>query len=621
MRKRDLKDRAAIEAAVRQVADEYLGDPNITSVGVAYRVKDGKPTDELALQFTVKTKFAPQGLEAAPTRPIPGRIEANGIQFTTDVVERRYKTQPTAVAALPKTDRKRRLDTIVPGVSIGSARISAGTLGCLVREDATGQTRMLSNWHVFQGPDGALGDRIVQPGAFDDNRTNDNGCGRVIRSFLGLAGDCAIASIEGRGADETILELGVPVRRLGDPDLGDRVVKSGRTTGVTYGVVTRLHTITKIAYGPDREERIGGFEIGPDPDRPATDGEISMGGDSGSAWMALDDEGEPTDMMLGLHFAGEADSAMGEHALACYASSVFGKLELSPLEEPAGRLTRVVIQAASAGYDEAFLPGRRIPIPTATADVESDYAPLQESEGAIRHCTHFSLAMSASRRFCRWVAWNVDGNGLQQLSREGIEFRRDPEYRAEHQVDDELYSHNRLDRGHIARRADLLWGTREEAQQANQDSFFFTNIAPQLDDFNQSMKHGLWGQLEDAIYEAVSVEDLRLSVVGGPIFRANDLAYRNVRVPRSYWKVIGYVEDGALKAKAYVLTQDDLENKLESLGLEPFNLYQVAVRELAGLTQLDYGPLTDADTMPPATPDAAGAGVARVIRGRSDIVA
>ena len=227
--------------------------------------------------------------------------------------------------------------------------------------------------------------------------------------------------------------------------------------------------------------------------------------------------------------------------------------------------------------------------------------------------------MSASRRLCRWVAWNVDGNGLQQLSRAGIEFRRDPAYRPEYQVDDDLYTHNRLDRGHIARRADLLWGTREEAQRANADSFLFTNIAPQLDDFNQSLKHGLWGELEDAIYEAVSVDELRLSVVGGPIFKGNDLEYRGVRVPRSYWKAIAYVEDGALKAKAYVLTQDDLEGKLESLGLEPFNLYQVMIGELGAMTGLDFGPLITADTMAPAVPDAQVV-TARPIGARSEIV-
>ena len=612
MRKRDLQDRAKIEAAVQKVAEEFLKDPNITSVGIGFKCVDGKPTDQLALQFTVADKFEPQTLEGRRTRPIPETLTVNGIRFETDVVERQYRPNPTVVDAPPKPDRKRRLDVLVPGVSVGHERVSAGTLACLVREDATGETRLLSNWHVFQGAGGRLGDRIVQPGAFDDNRVADNGCGRLVRSFLGLAGDCAIASLEGRGADETILELGVPVRRLGDPELGDRVVKSGRTTGVTYGIVTRLHTITRLSYGQGITERIGGFEIGPDPERPAADGEISMGGDSGSAWMGLDEAGRPTDLMLGLHFAGESDAAPGEYALACYASSVFSKLEISPLPESA---TRIVVHAAGAGYDPRFLPGHELPVPAASREVEADYAPLASGEGVVRHCTHFSLAMSASRRFCRWVAWNVDGSGLQQLSRAGLEFRLDPEYALEHQVDDALYAHNRLDRGHIARRADLLWGTREEAQRANEESFLFTNIAPQLDDFNQSREHGLWGQLEDAVYEAVRVDELRLSVLGGPIFKRNDLAYRDVLVPRSYWKLIGYVEDGTLKAKAYVLTQDDLEGKLESLGLEPFNLYQVAVPELVGLTGLDFGPLTAADTT-----DAQAVRV-RAIRARSEIVA
>ena len=79
------------------------------------------------------------------------------------------------------------------------------------------------------------------------------------------------------------------------------------------------------------------------------------------------------------------------------------------------------------------------------------------------------------------------------------------------------------------------------------------------------------------------------------------------------------LEDGALKAKAYVLTQDDLEGKLESLGLEPFNLYQVNIRELATLTGLDYGPLAGADTMAPSTPDAQVVS-ARPIGARSEIV-
>jgi endonuclease G, mitochondrial len=155
-----------------------------------------------------------------------------------------------------------------------------------------------------------------------------------------------------------------------------------------------------------------------------------------------------------------------------------------PLAAPAEGDVNVVTEAAT-GYDPRFLPGNIVPPPEpADEDVRDDLQPTRDGDLA-RHLTHFSLAMSAARRFCRWVAWNVDGSGLWQLSR-GDDFRLDEAYEPAQQVGDELYADNPLDRGHIARRADLLWSTREEAQRANEESFVFTNITPQLNDFNQS---------------------------------------------------------------------------------------------------------------------------------------
>jgi endonuclease G len=618
VRKSDLKNKGAIQAAVRQVADEYLSDPNINSVGLGYKSTAGKRTNQLALQFTVGQKFAPEAIPDARTRPIPATIEANGITFDTDVVQRQFEQHPVALETGAKSERKRRLDPMFPGISIGHLRSTAGTLGCLVKENGSGETRVLSNWHVLNGETGELGDEIAQPGPFDDNRISENICGTLVRSFLGLGGDCAIASISKRAATETILELGVPVRQIGDPELGDRVIKSGRTTAVTYGLVTRVHTITKLTYGSKGEQQIGGFEIGPDELHPPPDGEISMGGDSGSAWMAVDPKDAASEMMLGLHFAGETVEP-AEYALACYASSVFEKLEISPLAVPAAGVT-VVPAAVAGGYDPDFLPGQHVDLPAAlNRATEKDYAPTKAGD-RVRHYTHFSLAVSSSRRFCRFVAWNVDGNGLQQLSRKGLDFVLDSAYEARYQVDDELYTKNRLDRGHIARRADLLWGSREEAAQANVDSFFFTNITPQLDDFNQSRQHGLWGELENAIYEDIDVDNLRISVFGGPVFKDTDFPYKDVLVPRSFWKVIAYVEQGTLKAKAYVLTQTDLEAKLESFGLEPFKLYQLPLAELGALTNLSYGVLAQADTIKMG-PEAIAGSTVRRIDARPEIVA
>ena len=177
-----------------------------------------------------------------------------------------------------------------------------------------------------------------------------------------------------------------------------------------------------------------------------------------------------------------------------------------------------------------------------------------------------------------------------------------------------LYASNRLDRGHIARRQDLVWGPPEEAARANRDSFYFTNIAPQHEAYNQSGLNGLWGLLENAILEEVEVEQLRVSVLGGPVFRDDDPVYRGTAIPRDFWKIVAYVEAGALKAKAFLLTQEDLLNRIEALGLEPFRLYQLPIAELESRTGLDFGDLKAADDRAePARPRRGRRGVAESV--------
>jgi endonuclease G, mitochondrial len=621
VRARDLRKKEQLQAAVRQVAAEYLTDPNITSVGLGHKYTNGERTDTLALQFTVGVKVGPEAVEALGSRRIPERLTVNGMAFETDVVERDFHPHPTPVAEVVKDVRKQRIDPVSPGVSIANTHVTAGTLGCLVSDQHSGETLLLSNWHVFQGDKGALGDSIVQPGPYDDNRVDQDQVATLVRSFLGLAGDCALARpTGGRAFTDVVLDLEVGVHQIADPELDDHVVKSGRTTGVTSGIVTRIHTITKLDYGPIvGEQQIGGFEIGPDPERPAANGEISMGGDSGSAWLLVDDDRSPTTTMLGLHFAGETVEP-AEYALACYASSVFSKLEVRSIEAEVAAVARAGdgLGGLVPGYNPDFLSGFSVAIPTpSTPDVADDYAPTRTGM-LVRDYTHFSLALSMNHRFARWVAWNIDGGEIKKLSRVGINFRLDPDYEAQYQVDDDLYDNNRLDRGHIARRADLVWGSSAEAERANVDSFYFPNITPQLDDFNQEAKGGIWGRLEDAIFADVDIDDLRVSLFGGPIFKPTDFPYRDVLVPRSFWKVIVYVDNQELRAKAFVLTQDDLEAKLESLGLEEFKVFQTSIADLSERIFLSFGPLAAADTIPPAREEI-GAPPVRRIRTPQDV--
>lgn len=331
-------DEAALIDLLRRKAQAYLSRPNITSVGVGVREVGGRETGELAIQFTVDRKLGIEELEAAGLEALPEYIvDDDGAKIPVDVIERAFQHEvvlvtSTAVRLENETLhdlRRSRLDTIRPGASICNARSSAGTVGAIVFDNETGEPYVLSNWHVLQTPIGQLGDVIVQPGPFDDSDIATNRCGRLRRSHLGLAGDCAICSIEGREFDESILEIDVVPLRVGVVNIGDRVVKSGRTTGVTRGIVKRVGVVAKIDYrGSVGMQEIGGFEIRPDSAHPPADGEISKGGDSGSLWL-MDKDGFK-DVAVGLHFAGETDpDPEDEHALACNIHSVLEKLKVS----------------------------------------------------------------------------------------------------------------------------------------------------------------------------------------------------------------------------------------------------------------------------------------------------
>ncbi|RDV10457.1 DNA/RNA non-specific endonuclease [Arthrobacter sp. RT-1] len=579
---------ASLRQFIRTQGSGFLEDPNISSIGVGRKIVDGEPTGEISIQFTVDQKAEPEALESLNTALIPEAIVVEGVPVPTDVIERTYRPSFRAVPEAEAPMAKVRLDPVMPGVSVGHIRVSAGTIGCIVYDRRDGTPLILSNWHVLHGPTGVLGDTIVQPGPHDDNRVETNRLGRLSRSHLGVAGDCAVATIEGRKFTTAIHDLDVTPDGLGEPEIGDKVVKSGRTTGVTHGIVRRVDVIAKLNYGAAGTHAIGGFEIAPDPEHPPVDGEISRGGDSGAAWMFKTRTGEITHVLAGLHFGGEAGNSPDEHALACLPQSVFEKLEIT-LQPP---VPEEAAEDVPKGFSTDFL-AHHIDLPTLTAALDPDAVRINGSE-AIPY-THFSLSLSKSRRFARWVAWNIDGASLKKLSRNGIDFIKDPRIPGIFQTGDELYRGNRLDRGHLARRADLVWGPLAEADRANRDSFYFTNITPQMDDFNQSSKNGVWGRIEDAVFADVDVDDLRVSAFGGPVFQDDDRAYRGTPIPREYWKIIAFLEQGQLKSRAFLLTQN--LNQIEALELDEFRVFQVAITEIQERTSLNFADkLRDADT-------------------------
>jgi endonuclease G len=223
--------------------------------------------------------------------------------------------------------------------------------------------------------------------------------------------------------------------------------------------------------------------------------------------------------------------------------------------------------------------------------------------------THFTVLLDASRRLAAATAVNIDGARLVDLGR-GDDWHLDDRVPASDQTGEEVYARNDLDRGHLVRRRDPVWG--DDAARANRDTFVFTNAAPQATGFNQSKE--LWLGLEDYLLGYAEAYDERLSVFTGPVLDPDDPPYRGVRIPRRFWKVAAWVRETAagrlLAATAYVLDQSaelddiDLATALqagEPPPLGPFRTFQVPVADVARLTGLDLGALVAADVLAAAS--------------------
>src|ERR1043166_3706013 len=192
------------------------------------------------------------------------------------------KRQGTATPWYQSRNRPLRI-----GSSIAHFHVTAGTLGCFVKDREGGATRLiLSNNHVLADENqAALGDPILQPGPYDHGSNPADAVGALVR-FVQLRTatsnvvDCAISSVNaGIEIDaKTLTGIGA-LNGLGAlPTGGVPVAKVGRTSGVTRGLVTAFeldNVVVEYDIGDlrfDNQIEIEGQ--GNDP--------FSAGGDSGS---------------------------------------------------------------------------------------------------------------------------------------------------------------------------------------------------------------------------------------------------------------------------------------------------------------------------------------------------
>jgi hypothetical protein len=234
--------------------EKLLATKNVVGVGIGAKLRRGQPTGDFAIRLYVSQKLSED--QVGKDNLIPPVLD----NIPTDVVE----------IGMPIPFFTTRNRPAIGGDSIGHFQVTAGTLGCLMRDRTDGQRVILSNNHVLANADSTTtnraiaGDCIVQPGTFDggicalDQIATLKRWVELIPQGSGTnTVDCAIATpLVAGDVQNTIHEIGCVsqwrrvteadvVANPADPDNGQ---KSGRTTDYTTGRITDIDGTFIIPY-------------------------------------------------------------------------------------------------------------------------------------------------------------------------------------------------------------------------------------------------------------------------------------------------------------------------------------------------------------------------------------
>lgn len=279
----------------KQYESELFSLPNVIGVGVGW--KDG------GYSIRVHTKELPSTLSVAP-------LILEG--YAVEVVE-------TGGFTAFSSNHYGKWRPVPGGVSVSAPLWGSGTIATTVY-DSNGEAFILSNNHVLATANSdktswsEIGDPIMQPGILDGGREPLKGGYEVIgylHSWVDIQVadlydipnspinyvDCALAEPDDTVTfNNEILDIGL-VSQTVDAQLNMQVKKSGRTTGVTYGVITEVAVTAVIHYGVYVAKFSDQIWIDP----PSSDTPFSLPGDSGS--LVVDSNNNA----VGLLFAGDAE--------------------------------------------------------------------------------------------------------------------------------------------------------------------------------------------------------------------------------------------------------------------------------------------------------------------------
>lgn len=202
-----------------------------------------------------------------------------------------------------------------------------------------------------------------------------------------------------------------------------------------------------------------------------------------------------------------------------------------------------------------------------------DALELPLMKGNIPVIKHLGYAFQYSEKHeqAYWVGYELTKKETEKAFERTNEFIPDPAVSSGTATVGD-YAKSGYDRGHLAPAADMGW-----SQQAMAESFYFSNMSPQVPGFNR----GIWKNLEEQVRTWAKAYD-SIYVVTGPVLKEGleQLGPNGVSIPKYYYKVI--LDNTGNDAKAIGFLMPNEASK------EPLEKFAVSVDQVEQETGIDF---------------------------------
>lgn len=192
----------------------------------------------------------------------------------------------------------------------------------------------------------------------------------------------------------------------------------------------------------------------------------------------------------------------------------------------------------------------------------------------------YSISFNSERQHSRWVAFTFDSSNRNKKVGRSDNFQPDPDFLGEYTMTSKQINNNGYQRGHLVASYDRVY-----SREANEQTFYMSNISPQIGKFNT----GLWNDLEYKINEAgagwgcnPNFADTLYVVKGGTIAEGQYTSKGSCpTVPKYYFMALLRLKDKTYNGVAFCFEH---KNYLPG-GIAD---YAITIDRLEELTGIDF---------------------------------